>query len=74
MPADFSFFVWLWLVIPAAIGLLLVWVVALEVQQVYCNFLVWIRRLQDEIQVPCPKGQGLPLTVDKGWSITSTPP
>lgn len=48
MPADFSFFVWLWLVIPAAIGLLLVWVVALEVQQVYCNFLVWIRRLQDE--------------------------
>ncbi|MDD2748978.1 MULTISPECIES: hypothetical protein [Acidithiobacillus] len=48
MPADLSFLAWLWLVIPTAIGLLLVWVVALEVQQVYCNFLVWIRGLKDE--------------------------
>ncbi|MBU2834450.1 hypothetical protein HF673_01290 [Acidithiobacillus thiooxidans] len=44
MPADLSFFAWIWLVIPAAVGLLLVWVLVLEVRQVYRNFRVWIRR------------------------------
>ncbi|MGC9207414.1 hypothetical protein [Acidithiobacillus sp.] len=43
MPADLSFIAWIWLVIPAAVGLLLVWVLVLEVRQVYRNFWVWIR-------------------------------
>ncbi|MBU2742567.1 hypothetical protein HAQ01_00485 [Acidithiobacillus thiooxidans] len=45
MPADLSVIAWIWLVIPAAIGLLLVWVVALEVRQIYRSFRVWIQRL-----------------------------
>ncbi|MDX5933803.1 hypothetical protein [Acidithiobacillus thiooxidans] len=44
MPADLSFFAWIWLVIPAVVGLLLVWVIVLKVRQVYRNFRVWIRR------------------------------
>ncbi len=44
MPADLSVIAWIWLVIPAAVGLLLVWVLVLEVRQVYRNFRVWIRR------------------------------
>ncbi|MBU2741710.1 hypothetical protein [Acidithiobacillus albertensis] len=44
MPVDLSFFAWIWLVIPAAVGLLLVWVLVLEVRQAYRNFRVWIRR------------------------------
>jgi len=43
-PLTFRFFAWLWLVIPAAIGLLAVWVIALELRQIYRNFQVWIRR------------------------------
>jgi len=35
---------WIWLVIPAAIGFLLVWVGALEVRQIYRHLRVWIRK------------------------------
>jgi hypothetical protein len=37
MPADLSFLAWLWLVIPAAVGLLVMWVITLEVRQIYRN-------------------------------------
>jgi hypothetical protein len=35
---------WIWLVIPAAIGLLAVWVLVLELRQVYRHLRVWIRK------------------------------
>ncbi|MBU2739596.1 hypothetical protein HAQ01_04145 [Acidithiobacillus thiooxidans] len=44
MTADLSFFAWIWLVIPAAVGLLFIWVIWLELRQIYRNFQVWIRR------------------------------
>ncbi|MDD2750837.1 MAG: hypothetical protein PHX24_12230 [Acidithiobacillus sp.] len=40
---NLSFLAWLWLIIPVAVGLLMVWVVFLELQQLYRNFRVWIR-------------------------------
>lgn len=45
MPADLSFFAWIWLVIPAAIGSLLVWVLILELQHVFRLFRVFMKGL-----------------------------
>ncbi|MBU2750261.1 hypothetical protein HER14_04735 [Acidithiobacillus thiooxidans] len=50
MPSDLSLFAWFWLVIPAAIGLLLVWVIALELRQLYRKFHDWIREVPHEDQ------------------------
>lgn len=50
MPSDLSLFAWIWLVIPAAIGLLLVWVIALELRQLHRKFHDWIRELPHEDQ------------------------
>ena len=52
MPSDLSLFAWFWLVIPAALGLVLVWVAVLEVLQIYHNFCAWIRRFPHKDQ-PC---------------------
>ncbi|WP_158006544.1 hypothetical protein [Acidithiobacillus thiooxidans] len=44
MPADLSVIAWIWLVISVSIVLMFVWVIWLELRQIYRNFRVWIRR------------------------------